>query len=40
MQLRAQDFGRRQDRQVFGYVDAGSAEFQQFDLFGVLAGAE
>ncbi len=25
---------------VFGDVDAGGAEFQQFDLFGVLAGAE
>jgi hypothetical protein len=40
MQLLAQDLGRRQDREVFGDVDAGGAEFQQFDLFSVFAGAE
>jgi hypothetical protein len=40
MQLLAQHLGRRQYREIFGHVDAGGAQFQQFDLLGVPAGAE
>ena len=40
MQLRPQYLGRGQDCQIFGHVDAGSIEFQQFDLLGIFAGTE
>ena len=40
MQLRPQYLGRGQNGQIFGHMDAGSIEFQQFDLFGIFAGTE
>ena len=40
MQLHSQYVGWGQNRQVFGHMNTGSTEFQQFDLLCILAGTE
>ena len=40
MQFLAQDLRRGQNRQIFGDMNAGCAQFEQLNLFCILAGTK